>query len=273
MSRFVERYGPVAVVTGASDGIGRACAEELARRGLGLVVVARNRDGLEAVAASLERSFAARVQVIAADLATAEGCAAVLRETEHLDVGLLVAAAGYGTSGTFLASELDRELDMLALNCGAILRLTHGFGRRLAARGRGGLILFGSLVGFQGVPFAAHYAATKAWNQTLAEGLAAEFRAAGVDVLSSAPGPVASGFAARADMRMGAAVTPATVAQQTLAALGRRTTVRPGWLSKLLEASLATLPRSARTRIMAQVMRGMTKHQHERVIGGQSGPA
>ncbi len=174
------------------------------------------------------------------------------------DVGLLVAAAGFGTSGPFLRADLTSERAMLATNCSAVVQQTHVFGQRFAERGRGGIVLFGSLVGWQGVPNSAHYAATKAYVQTLAEGIHV-----------SAPGPVKSGFGARANMRMGAASTPETVARETLAALGRRGTVVPGLLRKFLTASLAPLPRSLRTRVMGGVMRGMTAH-HDPVVTDRS---
>jgi short-subunit dehydrogenase len=135
-------------------------------------------------------------------------------------------------------------------------------GRRFAQRGRGGVVLLSSLVAFQGVPRAASYAATKAFVQSLAEALRIEWKPLGIDVIACAPGPVASGFAQRANMRMNMAATPEQVAQATLKALGRQTTVRPGWLSKLLEWSLAPLPRWGRVRIMSLVMGGMTAHQH-----------
>jgi uncharacterized protein len=112
------------------------------------------------------------------------------------------------------------------------------------------------------VPWSANYAATKAYVQTLAEALHLELAPAGVDVLVSAPGPVATGFARRANLMMGKALRSSDVARATLEALGRGTTVRPGWLSKLLGYSLAMLPRSGRVRVMSLVMGGMTKHQH-----------
>jgi short-subunit dehydrogenase len=123
-----------------------------------------------------------------------------------------------------------------------------------------------SLLAFQGVPKAACYAATKAFVQTFAEGLRRELDGSGVDVIASAPGPVRSGFEARANMRMSAAAEPSAVARATLAGLGRSGTVRPGVLSKVLEASLAPLPRWGRSRILAVVMGGMTAHQD----GGQA---
>ncbi|MEL6341026.1 MAG: SDR family NAD(P)-dependent oxidoreductase, partial [Myxococcota bacterium] len=153
--------------------------------------------------------------------------------------------------------------DMLNVNCGAALTLTHYCARRFVEQRRGGIVLLSSIVAFQGVPRAAHYAATKAYIQSLAEGLRVELRPHHVDVLASAPGPVDSGFAKRADMQMAATVTPEQVARGTLQALGRRLTVRPGLLSKILELGLSMLPRRWRVRVMTVVMEGMTKHQRE----------
>jgi uncharacterized protein len=118
-----------------------------------------------------------------------------------------------------------------------------------------------SLLAFQGTPRAAHYAATKAYVQSLAEGLRVEWAPLGVDVIACAPGPIHSGFAARANMKMAQALPAEVVARVTMQALGRRTTVRPGWLSKLLGWSLAMLPRAAQVRVIGQVMNGMTAHQ------------
>ncbi len=258
--RFRARYGPWAVVTGASSGIGRAAAHALAGAGLHLVLVARRLDVLDAMAAEMRARHGIDVRTVGADLSTEAGCAAVDAATDGLDVGLLVAAAGFGTSGAFLDADLGGEMEMLDVNCRAVVRAALHYGRRFAARGRGGLVLFGSIVGFQGTPRAAHYAATKAYVQTLAEGLHVELAPRGVDVLSSAPGPVHTGFADRAGMRMGRALTPEQVAVSTLDALGRRATVFPGALTKVLTASLAPLPRAVRVRIMGVVMGGMTAH-------------
>lgn len=236
------KYGPWAVVTGASDGIGRAIALELAATGMNLVLVARRQDALGQLARDLRTQHAIETRTMALDLAQPSSVAALVEATRALDVGLLVAAAGYGTSGAFCEAELDPELVMIDLNCRAVAALAHAYGRRFVARGRGGLVLFSSLVAFQGVPGAANYAATKAYVQALAEGLRQELAPRGVDVLASAPGPVHSGFGARAQMKMTAATTPREVARGTLAALGRWGTVRPGLLSRLLELSLSLLP-------------------------------
>lgn len=255
-----DKYGPWAVVTGASDGIGREFALRLAEHGLNLVLVARRGDVLD----ELARSLPVTTRVVAADLAQPAGIASVLSACQDLDVGLLVAAAGFGTSGAFVDSDLERELAMIDVNCRAVAALTHHFGAAFAKRGHGGIVLMSSLVAFQGVPRAANYAATKAYVQSLAEGLRVELGPLGVDVLSSAPGPVRSGFGRGADMQMALAGTPAGVVTGTLAALGRTGTVRPGWLSKALEWSLSLLPRWGRVRMMGVVMAGMTKHQVSR---------
>lgn len=252
------KYGSWAVVTGASDGIGREIARLLAGRGLNLVLVARRSTVLETLAAEFRQHHRIQTRVVSADLSDPQAVTTVMAAADDLDVGLLVACAGYGTSGRLIDATLEHELDMLDVNCRAVLALSQQFGRRFADQRRGGIILMSSLLAFQGVPLAANYAATKAYVQTLAEGLHIELAPFSVDVIASAPGPVYTGFAARADMTMNLALKPQDVAQATLAALGRTTTVRPGWLSKLLEGGLSMLPRWGRTRAMQQVMKGMT---------------
>jgi len=138
-------------------------------------------------------------------------------------------------------------------------RPDHHVAQRLATRGRGGIVLLASIVGFQGMPNAAHYAATKAYIQTFGEGLARELREDGVDVLTVAPGPTNTGFAARARMRMGGASDPEALAGPILAGLGRRSTLLPDARAKLLRASVLALPRQSRVRVMGSVMRKMTQ--------------
>jgi uncharacterized protein len=254
-------YGAWAVVTGASDGIGKAMATELAQSGTNLVLVARRHHVLEQISSDLVSRFNIKTRLIDADLVQAQGVERVLEETQSLDVGMLITAAGFGTSGLFINTSLDQEIAMLNVNCQAVLAMTHAFAQRFVSRGRGAIVLLSSLVAYQGVPYSAHYAATKAYIQSFAEGLSYELAPLGVDVLATTPGPVNSGFAAVANMQMGEALDPETVARGTLRALGRKSVVRPGMLSKFLLGSLDMLPRPLRVRAMAQIMRGMTQHQ------------
>jgi uncharacterized protein len=259
-SRIAQRYGPWAVVTGASDGIGQAFARHLAAEGLNLVLVARREPVLQALAADLQRMHGVECRVVCADLADIESVRRLADSTATLDVGLLVASAGFGTSGPLLENDLAVETGMADLNCTSVLAQAWHFGARFAKRGRGGVVFLSSLMAFQGQPRGAHYAATKGYVQTLAEGLRAEWAPLGVDVIACAPGPIQTGFAARANMQMAQALSPEVVARVTMQALGRKTTVHPGWLSKLLGWSLAPLPRWGRVMVMAQVMKGMTAH-------------
>ena len=166
---WADRYGPWALVTGASDGLGRSFARALAARGLNLILVARRASALERLADEFRDAHGVRCLVRPVDLRDPASAAALDEETARLDVGLVVAAAGFGSIGPFLDRPLDDERDMLAVNAGAVLGIAHAFGRRLRARGRGGLVLFGSVVGFQGTPLSANYAATKAYVQSLVE--------------------------------------------------------------------------------------------------------
>lgn len=269
---FRHRYGPWAVVTGASRGIGRAIALELAGRGVDLLLVARNGLELQDLARHIAAKHPVACEALVADLGSEAGMSAVLARMASRDVGLAVHAAGFGTAGPFIGTAADTEADLLAVNVVAPMRLSHALAPRLVARGRGGLVFLSSIVAFQGVPRAANYAASKAYVQSLAEGLAIELRPHGVDVLASAPGPVHSGFAARAGMVMAHAADPPTVAAATVSALGHGATVRPGAQAKLLGWSLATAPRALRVRIMAAIMAGMTRETHRGGDRAGSGP-
>jgi short-subunit dehydrogenase len=145
---------------------------------------------------------------------------------------------------------------MVNVNCRSVVELTHGLATRMAAQGRGGVVLFSSVLGFSGAPFSSTYAATKGFIQSFAEGLVVELRPVGISVLSVAPGPVGTGFAARAGMQMSMSDRPETVARASLAALARGGTLRPGVMGKLLGWSLAIMPRWGRVRVLGQIMKG-----------------
>ena len=256
--RLKRNYGPWAVVSGASSGIGLELAERLAEAGLNLVISSRSQTDLETIAQRLSVTYAVDIKVVAADMSNEAGIATLIRATDDLPVGLLVVSAGFGTSGRFIESDLGAEIGMVRVNCEALLYLTHYYSKLFAQNKRGGLILMSSMVGFQGVPFAANYAATKAYVQSLAEALSVELKPYGVDVLAAAPGPVTSKFGERASMTMNMALTPAQVGVPILKALGRQSTVLPGLLTKFLVGSLRTVPRWGKVLIMKRVMGGMT---------------
>jgi short-subunit dehydrogenase len=187
-NEFAQRYGPVALVTGASSGIGRAFAAQLAARGFDLVIVARRVPRLHELADGLRERHGVRVTVVEADLARADAAQVILDATAELDIGLLVSNAGFGFKGTFDAAEPQAISDMLMVNCHAPLRLARGFVPRLRRRGRGGIVFTSSVEGLIGCPYSAAYAASKAFVVSLGEALWAELAPDGIDVLTLCPG-------------------------------------------------------------------------------------
>lgn len=261
--RLKQKYGPWAIITGASSGIGLELAERLAESGLNLVINARHLNKLKEVEKKLKVNYGIEVIIIDGDVSETACIENIIRSTKDLNTGLLVVSAGYGTSGLFIDSSLHAEINMLRVNAEALLSITHYYSQRFAQQKRGGIILMSSMVAFQGVPYSANYAATKAYVQSLAEALAVELKPYGIDVLAAAPGPVGSGFGQRSNMKMSATLKPSQVGVPILKALGKKTTVLPGLLTKILVYSLRTVPRWGKVRIMEKVMGGMTKHQRQ----------
>jgi hypothetical protein len=261
--RLKDNYGPWAIVSGASSGIGLEITERLAESGLNMIIHSRSESALQEIAKRLTSTYAIEIKTVAADISETSGVQSLIEATQHLPIGMLVASAGYGTSGEFIHTSVHAEINMLRLNCEALLSLTHHFAQKFVAQKKGGIILMSSMVAFQGVPYSANYAATKAYVQSLAEALAEELKPHGVDVLAAAPGPVASGFGQRSNMKMNMSLTPQQVGIPILKALGRNTTVLPGLLTKFLVYSLRTVPRWGKVKIMKLVMGGMTQHQRD----------
>ena len=260
LNAMPDRYGAYALVTGASEGIGQCFAEELAKAGMNVVLVARRQDRLNALAQTLEAKYKVFCPVIALDLSSTEHLEDLLQITGQLDIGLLVCNAGFGAAGNFLDASIETEMNMLSVNCTAVTRLVHHFGLKFKNKGTGGVILLSSIVATQGVARSAHYAATKAYVHTLGEGLQQEWRGSGLDLLIVAPGPVETGFAQRSNMQLGKTTSPEVVAKQSLRALGRQQLIHPGWLAKCLALALSLAPRALRVNIMGAVMGSMTKN-------------
>lgn len=253
--RFVDRYGPWALITGASAGIGEAFAQQIAARGINVALAARRADRLAAVAAGIEARHPVRTLTIPVDL-TAEDCLDTL--TDALDlrhVGLLVNNAGIGRTGRFLDHDIADELATLELNCRTPLKLAHHFGRAMRAEGRGGIIMLSSIVGIVPSPRFAGYSASKAWNRFLGESLHEELAAEGVDVVSLCPGLTQSEFFDKVDfdpsrwpwpLRAGTILSAEEVAHAGLRGLGRTSQVVPGfsyrWLMRASRLAPSGLP-------------------------------
>lgn len=188
---FAARYGPWAVVLGASHGIGASFAHELAARGVAVVMVARPDDGLDAAAAAVRTAHGVDVRPVELDLLADDLVSRLAAATDDLDVGLLACVAGGTDSvGRFLDHPVTRAERLVGLNCLAPVRACHHFGARLRDRGRGGIVLISSLAGVCGTEGTVVYSAAKAFDLLLAQGLWAELHPHGVDVIGLVLGNV-----------------------------------------------------------------------------------
>jgi uncharacterized protein len=272
--------GVTALVTGASKGLGRAYALELARRGARVILLARSDGDLRELATQIRerhgRPDAERVagdlvapvaEVVAGDLASPDGPERILRELRDrgLTVDLLLNNAGSGSAGPFLGRPIEPQLRSVGLNVGGLLALTHAIGNELVARGSGGIINVSSTAAFQPMPYQASYAATKAFVLSFTEALAEEVRGTGVHVMAAHPGAIATGFfdgtSATIDAR--AADTPARVAADTLDDYARRRAVSyPGRaMNRALTWPARLLPRTAVARIAGRFNRLHRLHE------------
>jgi short-subunit dehydrogenase len=182
--QFAERYGPWALVVGASAGIGAAVADEAARRGINVLTVARRAPLLEEGAARLRATHGVAVQTLAVDLTEPGAVDAIVAATGGLEIGTLVYNAAAEPRGYFLEVPVAEHLDNITVNCTVPTLLCHHFGRAMAARGRGAIALVSSMGALQGGKVFASYFAAKAYEWILAEGLWAELGEAGVDAVA-----------------------------------------------------------------------------------------
>jgi hypothetical protein len=258
---FVQRYGRWAVVTGATAGIGLEFARALAARGVSCVLAARRGDRLETLAEELKASSGVDTRIVEVDLASDAGPDELADAVADLDVGLLVSNAGVGYAGRFEKQELSRLKQMIALNCTANVTLAARLLPSMLSRGRGAIIITGSVAGRQPVPFHGLYSATKGFELLLGEALWAEVRDRGVDVLVVQPGPVATEFeqvAGEARQNPGADESPQSVVETALDALGKQPSVVTGWLNGIRANASRFVPRTLMVCIASDFMEGQT---------------
>jgi uncharacterized protein len=229
---FKDNYGPWAVIAGGSDGIGAAFAHALAARGLHLVLIARNPETLETISQEIRKKHpGTQIVTLPLDLAKLESADKVVIATDQLDIGCFVYNVGSESSyGDFLSH--DKEFVVSRMNRNFVVKamLTHHFARRMVARGKGGIILMGSMSGYYGSPGFALYAASKGFTRYLSEGLWFELKKSNVDLLCPVVGPTATPTMLKSYGKLENAADPNDVANQALDRLKEG----PIWVSELI---------------------------------------
>ncbi|MCC2658139.1 MAG: family oxidoreductase [Panacagrimonas sp.] len=250
-----------ALVTGASGGIGEAFARRLAADGLDLMLVARSAEKLKTLARTLRKSCGIRVETLALDLAKPGAGPRVKLAVEEAEfkVDMLINNAGFGMVGSFHKLDPARTGEMVALNIGAVVDITHAFLPDMLAQGRGAILNIASMAAFQPTPYMTSYGATKAFVLSFSEGLWGEYRKRGIRVLAVCPGPVDTGFfdatgnpETRAGIPRRMMLKAERVVEESLDALARnKMIIVPGGMGQGLVAGLPRL--APRTWIAAGV--------------------
>lgn len=259
MSGFAGKW---ALITGASSGLGVEFADLLAAQKVNLVLAARRQEPMEKLASDLRRKYGVDVLVEAIDLAS-RGAAGHLKaslDAKSVTVDILLNNAGYGLHGDLLETPIERTANMIQLNITTLTELTYLFGRDMAERRSGHILLVASLMAFQAVPSYAAYAATKAYVLALGEALHNELRPHGVVVTTLCPGHTATGFDAAAGATASALLRLLTMKPRPVAASGIRALLRgktmviAGLSNKMVAFSNRLTPRSMQRATMKRVV-------------------
>lgn len=258
--KFKQKYGPWALITGASSGIGVEFARQLAARGLNVVIAARRKERLESLAREIKQKHGVKTRVIAIDLTEPDYLKRIQAETSDLDIGLLVNNAGAGVPGAFLKQSLQSRTNVVHLNVTAPMQLAYHFGQKMVQRNCGGILLVSSISGYMGTPYMSNYAATKAYLLTLGEGLSVELKPHGIDVTVLVPGPTRTEMAEVEGTDMSKIpiswMDAGPVAAGALQALGKKTVVVPGVMNKALAFMMTRLlPRKSASGMFGGMMK------------------
>ena len=252
-----RRYGPWALVAGASEGLGAAWGLALARRGLHVLLLARREPELTRTAEAIRAATSVQVATAVVDLASPDFLTTLTPHLDGREIGFYVHNAAFAPHGPFLDQPLDAALRSLEVNCRVPLVLTHRLGSAMAMRGRGAIVLMSSLTAFQGTPLLTTYGATKAFNLSLAEGLYTELAPRGVEVLACCAGATTTpGFWRSSPQGAPGQLAPEQVVEEALGRLGRSAFMIPGRFNRLASWMMRRLmPRATTVKLLADQAR------------------
>ena len=259
------KYGPWALIAGASDGVGAAFAAAIARNGINVVLLARRAEVLNDVAEGIHGRTGVETRVVVADLSAPDATESVLSATDDLDIGLMVYCAGADADfAPFLENSINAAERMLQRNCLIPMQLTHQYGRAMVERGRGGIVILSSGAAFVGAPNMVTYGATKAFDMIFAEALWCELRDKGVDALAVVLGETDTPSLRRLREERGLAgpdepVPGSTAVEEVVSAafesLGRKPTCMAGKQIRRGARLISPIPRGVLVRLMIRMSR------------------
>ncbi len=254
---FLSRYGPWALISGASSGFGAEYARQLAEKGLHLILVARRQDRLEALAQEIRVKHDVHIHLVPLDITQVSWLSTLRECVGEREVGLLVNNAGFGKVGPFLAMSPQELAQMVRLNVEAVTLLARDYLPAMKEHGRGGMIVLASAAGYQPTPWMAAYGATKGYDLLLGESLSTELADSGVDILTVSPGSTKTEFhtiAGAHNSALGVSASVDDVVAQSLRFLGRHISFVHGWQNKLATSMARIFPRTWVSRISGKVL-------------------
>lgn len=239
---LIQKYGPYALITGASAGLGKEFAIQLAQAGLSLIITARREDKLFKLADELKSQYNVDVIPVTADLSKREDIDRLIESASGKEINLLINNAGFATTGEFVECDLNRELEMLFVSTYAPMILTRNFGRQMKERRKGGIIMLSSVVAFTPIPLWSQYTAVKAFDLNFGLSLHGELKKYNVDVLTVCPGATETEFQQVAGVKPIMAISAESVVRTSLKALGKKPLIVTGIKNKISTFFLRFLP-------------------------------
>lgn len=235
---YKEKYGEYAIITGGTSGIGAAFADQLAKKGLNIVLVARRENLLQSKAAELTQKYKIEVKTIQADLTKTEDYSKIFDATEHLEIGLVIACAGMENHGLFTKIDAQKLINEIQLNVTSLMAITHHYVQKMVPLKRGGVLLVSSMIGHMPNPYFSNYAGTKAFVVNFGMSLNGEMKKHNIDVTVLSPGPTNTPMVEgmNVDMTKFPMTThqPEYTARVGLDALGKKPIVIPGFKNTMM---------------------------------------
>jgi short-subunit dehydrogenase len=240
-----KQFGPWALVTGASSGIGREFARQIAASGINTVLVARRQRLLEEAGREFAKEFGVQYRTVAVDLSEGGFLQTLAQATWDLDIGLVISNAGTGNPGEFLKLDRDEMAGLMRLNAFVHMEIAHHFGRRLADRGRGGIVLGGAMGAAAGIPYMANDSGSKAYVQAFGEALHVELKPLGVNVTVLIVAPTQTAIIDKfgmdpKSMPMKPMTTEQCAREGLQGLVSNRSTILPGRVNRIMDRLVPT---------------------------------